>query len=63
MGVIHVSISMLSQKVFPKNPPMASAKKRKKKKKETLASVFRVQQLKRGKLSAFTNYRKVIEVR
>lgn len=62
MGVIHVSISMLSQKVFPKNPPMASAKKRKKKK-ETLASVFRVQQLKRGKLSAFTNYRKVIEVR
>lgn len=58
MGIIHVNIFMLSQKVFPKNPTMATAKK-----KETLASVFRVQQLKHGKLSAFTNYRKVIEVR
>lgn len=51
------------KKCFPKIPPWPLPKKERKKKKETLASVFRVQQLKRGKLSAFTNYRKVIEVR
>lgn len=54
----HVIPKSVSQK-----SPHGLCQKKKEKRKRKHLHQFRVQQLKRGKLSAFTNYRKVIEVR